>query len=301
MKQTFFTALFCLFFCSLISLQAQEFNIRVNVQAAPGFPGDQTVLKQLEQDLTRYINDRKWTDDEFLPEEKINGNFTFIVERRPTPDQFEGSLQVQCFRPVYNSTYESLVLNFSDKDANFKYIGQQALDYSENSYTSNLTSLVNFYVMMSLGFDYDSFGMAGGDAWFRKAQNILNIAGPEGNKGWNYADGMRTRYWLLENMQNNTLKDIRTIIYQYHRKGLDKMGDDIEEGRKEVLAALELLQKFHKQNPQAYIIRVFCDTKKLELVDIFKNAADDQKRQMINIMTQVDPSNLGSYNRVMER
>ncbi len=280
---------------------AQELNIRVAVQAAPGFPGDQSALKQLEQDLTRYINDRKWTNDDFLPEEKINGTLTFIVEKRPTPDQFEGSVQVQCFRPVFNSTYETIVLNFTDRDGNFKYITQQALDYSENSYISNLTSLVNFYMFMVLGFDYDSFGQAGGDPMFQKAQNILNIAAAEREKGWNYADGNRTRYWLLENMQNNTLKEIRTVIFEYHRKGLDKMAEDLDAGRKGILTSLETLQKFHRNNPQAYILRVFCDTKKTELVDIFKKAPDDQKRQMLNIMTVVDPSNLNFYNRVNEK
>lgn len=281
--------------------QAQELNLRVSVQAAPGFPGDQAPLRQLEQDLTRYINDRKWTTDEFLPEEKINGTFTFIVEKRPNPDMFEGSVQVQCFRPVFNSTYETIILNFTDRDGNFKYITQQGLDYSENSYISNLTSLVNFYMFMILGFDYDSFGKAGGDPMFQKAQNILNIAAAEREKGWNYADGTRTRYWLLENMQNNTLKDIRLVIYDYHRKGLDLMAEDLEAGRKGILTALENLQKFHRNNPQAYILRVFCDTKKMELVDIFKKAPDDQKRQMLNIMTVVDPSNLNFYNRVNEK
>lgn len=290
-----------LFSCLLPSLNAQELNIRVTVQAAPGFPGDQTPLRQLEQDLTRYINDRKWTTDEFLPEEKINGTFTLVVEKRPTPDQFEGYLQVQGFRPVFNSTYETVVLNFTDRDANFKYITQQALDYSENSYISNLTSLVNFYMFMIIGFDYDSFGSKAGDPYFAKAQNILNIAAAEREKGWNYADGNRTRYWLLENMQNNTMKDIRTIIYDYHRKGLDKMGEDMEEGRKNILATLENLKKFYSANPQAYILRVFCDTKKMELVDIFKKAPDNQKQQMLNIMSTVDASNLNFYNRVNEK
>lgn len=291
----------CLMLLLMPESWCQELNIRVAVQAAPGFPGDQAPLRQLEQDLTRYINDRRWTNDDFLPEEKITGTLTFIVEKRPTPDQFEGSLQVQCFRPVFNSTYESMVLNFTDRDGNFKYITQQALDYSENSYISNLTSLVNFYMFMILGFDYDTFGAAGGDPHFRKAQNILNIAGAEREKGWNYADGNRTRYWLLENMQNNTFKEIRTVIYDYHRKGLDKMAEDLEAGRKGILNALETLQKLHRQNPQAYIIRVFCDTKKTELVEIFKKGPDDQKKQMLTIMSVVDPSNLNFYNRVNEK
>lgn len=279
-------------------VSGQELNMRVTVQAGPAFQGDQTALRQLEQDLTRYINDRKWTEDEFMPEEKINGSVTLMIESRPSPDQFEGSLQILSLRPVYNSMYETSVLNFNDRDFSFKYLGQQALEFSENTHTSNLTSVINFYVFMMLGFDYDSFKLNGGDAWFRRAQNVANVAAPSREKGWNFTDGNRTRYWLLENMQNNTMKDIRKIIYEYHRKGLDVMAEDQEAGRKHILDQLKELQKFHKQNPQAYISRVFCDTKKLELVDIFKNAPDGEKAQMLTIMAEVDPSNLGFYNRV---
>jgi len=280
------------------SVFSQELNMRVTVQAGPAFQGDQTVLRQLEQDLTRYINDRKWTEDEFLPEEKINGSITLMIESRPSPDQFEGSLQILSLRPVYNSMYETTALTFNDRDFSFKYLGQQALEFSENTHTSNLTSVINFYVFMMLGFDYDSFKLNGGDAWFRRAQNVANVAAPSQEKGWNFSDGNRTRYWLLENMQNNTMKEIRSIIYEYHRKGLDAMAEDQEAGRKIILEQLKALQKFHKQNPQAFIIRVFCDTKKLELVDIFKNAPDGEKAQMLTIMSEIDPSNLGFYNRV---
>jgi len=292
--------LYVFLICPLLKeVSAQEFNMRVTVQAAPTFQGDQTVLRQLEQDLTRYINDRKWTQDEFLPEERINGSFTLLIENRPNPDLFEGSIQVLSLRPVFNSMYETASLSFNDRDGNFKYVGQQALDFSENAYTSNLTSMVNFYVFMILGFDYDTFSPNGGDPWFRRAQNVANVAAPEREKGWGFSDGTRTRYWLLENMQNNTLKEIRKIMYDYHRKGLDKMAEDLEEGRKEILEALKLLQKLNKQNPQAYIIRVFCDTKKLEITDIFKSAGDAQKAQMLTIMSEIDPSNLNTYNRVM--
>ena len=282
-------------------LTAQELDIRVSVQAAPGLSGDQSVLKQLEQDLTQYINNRRWTEDAFKAEERIHGTLTFIITNRPALDEFTGTLQVQSFRPVYNSSYESLLLTFNDQDLAFKYLPQQALEYSENAYTSNLTSLVNFYMLMILGFDYDSYAPSGGSPFFIRAQNIQNAAAGAQQKGWNFSDGTRTRYWLLENMINNTLKDIRKVNYDFHRKGLDQMSEKLEDGRKAVLESLIVLQKFYKQNPQAYIIRIFCDTKKIEIADIFKSASDDQKRQMLNIMSEVDPSNLGIYNRVFNK
>ena len=281
---------------------AQELNCRINV-LTPNIQGvDRAVFTQFQQDITQYINNRRWTNDRYEEYEKIKCSFTITITALPSSDRFEGTIQVQVIRPAYNSTYETVVLNLMDKDFKVNYVPFQVLEYSENSYLSNLTSILNFYANLVLAMDYNCMTLKGGNPYFERCRNIVNLANNSPERGWRAADDgqNRNRYWFLENLTNNSYAAIHSILYKYHREGIDKLENDVNAGRAKVLESLLDLQKLFVQNPNIYFIQVFNETKSRELVGIFSKATPGEKQQFIRIMSQIDPSNLNSYNGILK-
>jgi hypothetical protein len=278
-------------------LQAQELQCAVNV-TAPTVGSDQTVYPQMQDAITKYVNFRKWTDLKFEPQERIKCRMQLIINERPEVDQFRATLQVQLIRPVYNSDYESMVLNIQDKDVNFKFVPFTALEFNENQYFDELTSILNFYCYILIAFDQETFELGGGAAVFQKAQQVVNLAGNSGGAGWRNFDGTRNRFWLVTEMQDNSLKQMHNVLYVYHRQGLDQMEKNMNVGRAAVLGALRELQKLNQRYPAKYITRVFITAKSNEIVDIFRKGNMAEKAELIRIMSEVDPANASDYEKI---
>lgn len=281
---------------------AQELNCRVNV-LTPNIQGvDRSVFTQFQQDITQYINNRRWTNDRYDEYEKIKCSFTITITALPSSDRFEGTIQVQVIRPALNSTYETVIFNLMDKDFRVNYVPFQVLEYSENTYLNNLTSILNFYANLVLAADYDCMSLKAGSPYFERCRNIVNLANNSSEKGWRAADDgqNRNRYWFLENLTNNSYAAIHSILYKYHREGIDKMENDVNLGRSKILDTLLDLQKLFVQNPNLYFVQVFNETKSQELIGIFSKATPGEKQQFLRIMTQIDPSNLNNYNNILK-
>lgn len=281
---------------------AQELNCRVNV-LTPNIQGvDRSVFTQFQQDITQYVNNRRWTTDRYEEYEKIKCSFTITITALPSSDRFEGTIQVQAIRPAFNSTYETVILNLMDKDFKVNYVPFQVLEYSENSFLSNLTSILNFYANLVIAMDYDCMASKGGGPYFERCRNIVNLANNSPERGWRAADDgqNRNRYWFLENLTNNSYTAIHNILYKYHRDGIDKMESDVNAGRAKILEALLDFQKLFVQNPNIYFVQVFNETKSQELIGIFSKATPGEKQQFIRVMTQVDPSNLNNYSNILK-
>ncbi|MCE3007044.1 MAG: DUF4835 family protein [Bacteroidetes bacterium] len=282
-------------------LAAQELNCSVKVQA-PTIQGiDPQIFQNMQKEIYEFMNLRQWTTDEFKPEERIKCNLNIVFTGGVGgSDRFEGTLQIQVIRPVLNSDFETITLNFNDKHFNINYVPFQTVQFSDNSYVNNISSLLMFWGYVILGIDYDTFGPEGGTVYFEKARNIMNLALNSRETGWQAQDGNRTRYWLIENLLNNSYKSFRTAYYAYHRKGLDQMTQDVKKGRAEVLNSLQQLERLFAQNPNLFIIRVFTDAKTNELVPMFKQSEPATKQQFIRMMTRMDPNNATKYDSVLE-
>lgn len=287
---------------SLSLLWAQELLPIVNIQA-PGIQGiDRTVLQQLQQDITQYLSTNRFSDDVFAPNERIKCLFNIVITALPNPTRFEGTMQVQAIRPVYGSTYETLTFNFNDPDFKIDYNPTQTLQFSENTFVSNLTALLNFYAYMILGMDYDSFGPEAGMPFFQKAQQMLNLAAANtAEPGWQPAGNfLRSRYWVLENLLNASYKNFHSFIYRYHREGLDKMHKDPTAAREVLLQVLQDMVKFSQENPNSTLIRLFVDTKGTELMQIFRKSLPEQKQRFVAAMKLLDPNNLSVYENLLQ-
>ncbi len=297
MKRILFGLIFLLSFASVGF--AQELQCVVDIQT-PTQGSDKQIYDQMKESITKYINFRKWTDLKFQPEERIKARMQFIISDRPAIDEFRGTLQVQLIRPVYNSTYESIVLNVRDENIFFKFNAFTPLEFSENNYISELTSILNFYAYILIGFDSETFGLAQGKEYFQKAQNIVNLASSVGQAGWQSFDGTQNRYWLVTDMLDNGMNRIHNVLYTYHRQGLDQMEKNMPMARKTILQSLREMQRLNQRYPGKFITRVFLTAKAPEIVDIFREADLRDKQQLIQIMDPLDPARGSEYAEILK-
>jgi Domain of unknown function (DUF4835) len=294
--------LFAIIFVSQFG-QAQELKATVTVISSQvGNTVNPSVFRTLQTALNNFINNRKWTGDNFLPNEKVECNFLLNLEPTPDLNVYTASLTVQAARPIYNTSYLSPIINFRDENITFKYTEFQQLDFNENRVSgsdaavSNLTAVFAYYAYMILGFDYASFSIHGGDTYFQKAQNIVNNA-PDGRgiSGWKAFDGVRNRYWLAENMLNNRYTIMHDVYYNYYRLGMDKLYEDENQARAEVLNVLNLLNSFNTDNPNKMINQFFFQGKSTELIKLFSKAPQQDKARASELLQKMDITNANKY------
>lgn len=295
--------LLLLSFLMVGSVMAQELNARVTVVATRV---NNTVNKNafltLQTALNNFLNNRKWTSEAFTAAEKIECNFLLNLESTDDANVYRGSLTIQAARPIFNTSYVSPLINFKDDDIVFKYIEFQQLDFNENRVTgndalvSNLTAVFGYYAYVVLGFDFASYSPHGGDAYFQKAQNVVNNA-PDGRNisGWKAFDSRRNRYWLAENMLNSRYSIMHDVFYNYYRLGMDKLYEDDTKARSEMLNVLNLLDNFNKDNPNTMVNQFFFQGKFTELINVFSKATPADKARAKELLVKLDLTNANKY------
>ena len=282
---------------------AQELKANITVVSSQVSNNtNQNVFRTLQTALNNFINNRKWTSDTYQPNEKIECNFLFNLQSTGDLNVYNASLTIQAARPVFNTSYVSPIINFKDENISFKYVEFQVMEFNENrvsgsdALTSNLTAIIAYYVNMILAFDYDSFSLRGGDTYFQKAQNIVNNA-PDGRgiSGWKAFDGVRNRYWLVENMLNSRYTIMHDVYYNYYRLGMDKLYEDEIGARVEMMNVLNLLNNFSSDNPNKMISQFFFQGKSTELIKIFSKAPQQDKARASELLQKMDITNAGKY------
>ncbi len=289
------------FLCKIAAAQELKANVTV-VSNQVGNNVNQNVFRTLQTALSTFLNTRKWTSDNFAQNERIECNFLLNLQSTGDLNVYNASITVQAARPVFNTSYLSPIINFKDDNVSFKYVEFQQLEFNENRVSgsdaliSNLTAIVAYYANMVLAFDYDSFSPRGGDLYFQKAQNIVNNA-PDGRgiSGWKAFDGRRNRYWLVENMLNSRYTIMHDVYYNYYRLGMDKLYEDENNARLEVMNVLNLMNNFITDNPNKMISQFFFQGKSTELVKIFSKAPQQDKARASEILQRLDITNAGKY------
>ena len=294
------------FVCKISAAQELKANVTV-VSSQVGNNVNQNVFRTLQSALTTFINTRKWTADNFAPNERIECNFLLNLQSTADLNVYNASLTIQAARPVFNTSYLSPIINFKDDNIIFKYVEFQQLEFNDNrvsgsdALVSNLTAIIAYYANMILAFDYASFSPRGGDPYFIKAQNIVNNA-PDGRgiSGWKAFDGSRNRYWLVENMTNSRYTIMHDVYYNYYRLGMDKLYEDENAARGEVLNVLNLLNTFINDNPNKMISQFFFQGKATEMIKIFSKAPQQDKARASEILQRLDITNANKYKDEMK-
>lgn len=276
-------------------ISAQDLNARVQILAPQISNSNKRILDVLSAGIKDFLNGRRWSADALQAQERIDCNFVITITDWDGSSNFKAEAQIQSNRPVFNSTYSSTLLNITDRDFGFTYSEGQALDFSEQNYISNLSSLLAFYAYIITGLDYDTFSKFGGTPYYLKAQTVLDNAQTSPNTGWKAFENLRNRFWLIENLTNKSYNTIRETLYTYHRDGLDVMAENQAKGRKAVMSVLPQLQKIDKQKQGSVLYQVFFTAKSDEIVSVL-SAADSQDRiKAFNVLSQVDPANSLKY------
>jgi hypothetical protein len=281
-----------------ITVLSQELRCNVTVNASKIQGTNKNIFNTLQTSLNEFMNGTKWTNHTFSEEERIDCSF-FITINEYGGTRCAGSLQVQARRPVYSSSYQTIILNHVDDEFAFDYIEFDHLDFDLRTFKSNLTSLMAFYAYLILGIDYDSFSLKGGSSFFENAQTILTNAQRENYQGWNpYENANRkNRYWIIENILGTSYGYERNAYYKYHRLGLDQLTENVIEGRKQVLQALsDIKRSFEAQNEiSTPYLRLFFDAKSDELINIFAEAPQNDKTDAYKLLTEIDSFNPNKY------
>lgn len=291
-------SLFFLFLGGFSNSWGQELNFSVKINTQKVQKADPVIFETLTQTMLEFLNNQKWTDDIFQLDEKINCNLLLTIQEEISETGFKAELAIQSSRPVFNSSYETPLLNYIDKEVSFSYQQFQPLQFSRNTFNDNLSAILSFYVYIILGLDYDSYAPRGGENYFQIAQEIVNNI-PQGvadaNPGWRSLDGDRNRYWMIENILSPRVRIFRESFYNYHRQGLDYMADDVEKGRGAIKTALEAIVGVTKSYPNSMIVQMFANSKANEIIEIYKMSPQEERSSISQILSGLDPANANRY------
>lgn len=293
--------LIILLFCLPFWVQAQEFMCQVSVNSPQVEGTEKKVFQTLQSELYEFINNRKWTNYIYKNEERIECSMMITVTERVASDQFKARINIVMQRPVYKTSYTTNLLNLVDKDFDFRYVEFEPLEYNDDAFSSNLTSVVAYYLYVMLGVDGDSFSLSGGTPYYEKARAVVNSAQNASERGWKAFESTKNRYWLIENLMNNTYSLFREGMYQYHRGGLDLMSENMDMGRSGINDCLENIQKVNREKSGLYIVQLFIDAKRDELINIYSQASPMDKTKAVNILKEIDPASSSKYQQIMQQ
>lgn len=280
--------------CLLIALCAifacgQELRCAVEINTESVENAPQETFQRLKEEITAYINDRVWTNMRFAPNERIDCRMFFTVNSYDG-QRAKGELQVQASRPVYNSDYTTVLLNFKDQNVEFDYRDGDPLIFSESSWEGNLTGILDFYAYLILAMDFDSFSPSGGDEYYAKAAQVVQMAQSSGESGWRTFEDTRNRSALLNSLTDSSTASLRKLLYAYHRSGLDVMSTAPDKGRSAITDSLEMLIEVAERAPMSVGLSLFSDAKLDELVGVYSKAGDTERNEVWKILSKIYPA-----------
>jgi hypothetical protein len=296
----FFSVITLIFFLNPVSVLAQELNCSVQVNSQQVANGDKVIFDALQRSVYEFMNNRRWTNDKYAPSERIECSILIQIDKKLSTDQYEATFQISSSRPVYGSTHSTNLFRYQDDKIMFKYLQFDVLDYSDNAYITELTSILGYYAYVILAMDYDSFSLLGGQAHWQKAQQIVNNSASSGQAGWQAFSSRNNRYWYVQNYLDPRFKPLRECNYVYHRKGFDQMSDNVQKGRTEVLKALRLIEKVHAKEPNSFNVRLFFTAKNDEIIKLFSKAEPAEKNELLPVLETLDPANATKYTGINE-
>lgn len=276
----------------------QELNCEVMINSSQVQATDKSVFDAMQKNIFEFMNTRKWTNNVFKPNERIESSILITVNEQISATSFKATIQVQSSRPVFNSSYNSTLLNIIDKEFEFTFNEFDNLQYSETSFLNNLTSVLAFYAYVIIGLDYDSYSLKGGTPYFTEAQKIISNAQGAREPGWKAFESNTNRYWIIQDILHPTHEPLRQCLYDYHRLGFDEMAKDPAKGRAKILESLKLLDKVYTAKPGAYQLQIFFNAKADEVVNLFKGGLENEKNEVITLLDKINPMNASKYKAI---
>ena len=284
-------------FCCTVG-SGQELNCTITVNSDQVSQTNQQIFQTLERSLNDFVNKNVWTNRVYKENERLNCRM-FIIVTEYESNRFNANIQLQSSRPIFNTSYESPVFNYKDDKFNFEYIEFQPLVYNPNNFNSNLVGVISYYVYIMLGLDADTFSLEGGSEYYKQAQQIVTQAQGSNFAGWSQsATENRTRFELVDNLTSNTFREYRIAMYNYHRKGLDILGDNNSTGKQVIAGTMRLFETLIKRRPNAFLIQTFFDAKSEEILNIFSDGPKVDVVKLKETLNRVAPFYSGTWNDI---
>ncbi|MCX6244108.1 MAG: DUF4835 family protein [Bacteroidetes bacterium] len=280
---------------------SQELDCQISVTSQQVSGTDKRVYESMQTAMYEFMNNRKWSNFNFRTEERIECTILYTISERLGTDDFKGSLNIVLRRPVYNSAYNTTMLNWVEKDFQVRYVEFQPLNYSEGTYADNLTSTLAYYAYVFLGLYFDSFSPYGGTPFLEKAQAIVNAAQNAQEPGWKGYESQKNKYWLVENFLNPSTSELRDFNYKFHRLGLDQMYEKVDQGRAAVTESIDYLKTLFDKKPNNFGLQLIIDAKRDEFVNIYSDQRVPplEKTSVVNILKEIDPANGSKYQTIL--
>lgn len=278
---------------------SQELNcqVTINTQQIQGTVQKQ-IFEQMQKSIFEFLNQRRWGNDVYTAQERLDCSFLINVTQSIGSDEYLATIQIQSRRPVYKSSFNAPLFNYIDENFQFKFQQFAQLEFNDNNFQNNLTSVLAYYAYVMLALDYDSFAPLGGSPYWQKANQVVQNAQTAAEKGWKSNESNKNRYWLVENQLQPVFQGIRDCMYKYHREGLDIMSEKPSEGRAKILSALELLVPVYNNRPASFNMQLFFNAKGSEIVDIFSQGTAEEKTKVVELLMKVDPANTTKYLKI---
>ena len=294
--------LFCLLTLIVSQTKAQELNCSVTVNSDMIEGTNKQIFSTLKTAIEEYMNHNRWTNMSYAEHEKIECSMLIVVKSK-TEDMFVCDMTLQSRRPVYGSTYTTPLINFVDKNFNFTYQEYDRIEYQQNTFTTNLTAMLAYYCYLIIGHDQDSFQRLGGTPFFQQCEDIVNACqsasmNDQEQRGWLAFDSNRNRYALTNNLIDEAFKKYRNYYYEYHRLGLDEMSNNVANARARIAEGMPVLIESYRARPATYVINTFLDAKADEMVDIFSKGTDKEKKEVYEILMDIDPTRQNTFDRI---
>jgi hypothetical protein len=281
---------------------SQELKCNVQIVSQQIQGTNKQVFQTMQTAVYEFMNNTNWTNHVYQIDERIEVNFMFNITDQLSADEFKGTLTIQSRRPIFNTNYNTTLINFVDNNIHFRYVEFEPLQYDVTQHLSNLTSLLAYWAYMIIGLDYDSYGYLGGGPYFQQAENIVQNAQNAREGGWKPFESLdhKNRYWLVTDILNDGYRPLREFNYSYHRMGLDMMDSKVNEGRAVIAESLDKLQLVYREKPDPFIywLQLILDAKSDEMVNIFSESFTEEKNRAVNILQEIDPANKTKYDKI---
>lgn len=290
--------------CCALTLTAQELRCTVSINSDKIEGSNKQVFATLKTAIEEYMNHNRWTNMTFAEHEKIECSMMLIINSM-ADNLYQCEMTLQSRRPVYGTTYTTPLLNFRDPAFNFTYQEFDRIEYQQNQFTTNLTAMLAYYCYLIIGHDLDSYQRLGGSPYFEACEQIVNACQSASMEnveqtGWRAFESNRNRYAIINNLQDEAFKKYRNYYYEYHRLGLDEMADNVVNGRARIAQGITVLRDAYRARPATYVINTFLDAKADELVDIFSRGTDKEKKLVVEVLNDIDPTRQSTYEKIQQ-
>jgi hypothetical protein len=282
-------------------IQAQELKCQIQVISRQIQKSDRSIFEEMQRTMFEFMNNTVFTKHVVKTQERIECSIVITLNEQSGSDTYKGTIHISSTRPVFNSDYNTPIINMVDDKFQFRFAPQDAIEFNVNSYSSTLSSVLTYYAYLILAFDYDSFGSMAGTQFLTEAEKVVSNAQSDPSPGWrSFQDDGKNRAAIVEDLQNDLYSPLRQCYYEYHRQGLDLMTDKKDQARSNIFSALEKLRGLYRKRPDSYLLQLFFETKVDEIVNIFKESPAQEKRLAFNLLSQIDPGRQDKYRTIMQ-